>query len=73
MTKRVSRELKIGDTVDWDSSGGHSAGKVIKKVTSPTRIKTHKVAASPENPEFIVKSNKTGKIAAHKSSALKKA
>ena len=66
-------DLKKGDTVEWDSSGGHSVGKVVKKVTAPTKIKGHKVAASPNNPEFIVKSDKSGGIAAHKPGALKKA
>ncbi len=65
-------ELKKGDTVEWDSSGGHSTGKVVKKVTAPTKIKSHKVAASPDNPEYIVKSDKGG-TAAHKPGALKKA
>ena len=64
--------LKAGDTVSWESSGGHATGKVVKKVTSPTQIKGHKVAASKENPEYIVKSGKSGGIAAHKASALKK-
>jgi len=64
-------ELKPGDRVEWDSSGGHSVGKVVEKVTKPTAIKGHKVAASPENPEFIVESDKGGK-AAHKPEALKK-
>ena len=65
--------LKAGDKVEWDSSGGHSVGKVVKKVTAPTRIKGHKVAASTGNPEYIVKSDKGGGIAAHKPGALKKA
>ena len=65
--------LKAGDNVTWESSGGHSVGKVVKKVTSPTHIKGHKVAASPGNPEYIVKSDKGGGTAAHKSGALKKA
>ena len=65
-------DLKKGDKVEWDSSGGHSVGKVVKKVTSPTKIKGHKVAASKDNPEYIVKSDKGGE-AAHKPEALKKA
>ena len=65
-------DLKPGDKVEWDSSGGHSVGKVVKKVTKPTQIKGHKVAASPDNPEFIVKSDKGG-TAAHKPGSLKKA
>jgi hypothetical protein len=62
---------KAGDKVSWNSSGGEAHGKVVKKVTSPTRIKTHKVAASKENPEFIVETE-DGKRAAHKAGALKK-
>ena len=54
-----------------ESHGGEAHGTVEKKVTSPTTIKGHKVAASPDNPEFIVRSDNGGK-AAHKASALKK-
>lgn len=69
----MAKQLKAGDKVEWDSSGGHSVGKVVKKQTSPTKIKGHKVAASKDNPEYIVKSDKSGKTAAHKAEALKKA
>jgi hypothetical protein len=69
----MAKSLKAGDKVSWDSSGGHSTGKVVKKQTSPTQIKGHKVAASKDNPEYIVKSDKSGKIAAHKPDELKKA
>ena len=67
-----STEFKPGDAVAWESSGGHSEGKVLKKLSAAARIKTHKVAATPGAPQFIVKSDKTGKIAAHKAKALKK-
>ncbi len=69
----ATKALKAGDAVAWDSSGGHSKGKVVKKITAPTQIKGHEVAASKENPEYIVKSDKSGGIAAHKPGALKKA
>lgn len=65
-------DLKKGDKVEWDSSGGHSVGKVVKKLTTPTQIKGHKVAASKDNPEYLVKSDKGGE-AAHKPVSLKKA
>jgi hypothetical protein len=68
----VAKDLKPGDKVGWDSSGGHSVGKVVKKQTTPTQIKGHKVAASKENPQYIVKSDKSGKEAAHKPGELKK-
>jgi hypothetical protein len=69
----MAKSLKTGDKVSWDSSGGYSIGKVVKKQTSPTQIKGHKVAASKDNPQYIVKSDKSGKTAAHKPSELKKA
>ncbi|WP_428332029.1 DUF2945 domain-containing protein [Novosphingobium sp.] len=60
---------KSGDRVSWKSHAGEAHGKVVKKITEPTTIKGHKVAASPDNPEFIVETDK-GKRAAHKADAL---
>lgn len=67
----MTKSFKAGDKVGWDSSGGHSTGKVVKKLTSPMKIKGHKVAASTDNPEFLVETD-TGKRAAHKPGALSK-
>ena len=69
----MTKTLKRGDKVSWNSSGGHSVGKVVKKQTTPTQIKGHKVAASDDSPQYIVKSDTSGKIAAHKPDELKKA
>ncbi len=68
----MAKQLKKGDNVSWKSSQGTISGKVQKKVTKPMEIKGHHVAASAENPEFVVKSDKTGAIAAHKAGSLKK-
>lgn len=65
-------ELKKGDEVTWSSHGGTAHGKVEKRQTTRTKIKGHVVDASPEHPQYIVKSDNGGK-AAHKRSALKKA
>ncbi len=69
----AEKTFKKGDKVAWESSGGHSIGKVVKKLTAPTKIKGHEVAASKDNPEYLVESDKSGWQAAHKPSALKKA
>lgn len=61
-----------GDKVSWNSSQGKVEGKVVRKATSPTTIKGHKVAASKDNPEYIVESAKTGAKAAHKPEGLRK-
>jgi Hypervirulence associated proteins TUDOR domain len=69
----TEKTFKAGDKVEWDSSGGHSAGKVVRKLTKATQIKGHKVAADADHPQYLVESDKSGGRAAHKPSALKKA
>lgn len=68
----MSDELKKGDKVEWETPQGATEGTVKKKLTSPTEIKDHKVAASEDNPEYLVESDKSGKQAAHKPESLKK-
>lgn len=68
----MARTPKSGDRVAWQSSGGGSVGRVERKLTSPIKIKGHEVATSQDNPEFLVRSQKSGKIAAHKPSALRR-
>jgi hypothetical protein len=68
----MAKDLKPGDRVKWKSHGGEAVGKVVKKLTSETHIKGHKVAASPDNPEYLVRSDKSGGEAAHKPEALTK-
>ena len=67
----MKEEPKKGDKVSWKSHGGEAHGTVEKKQTTPTQIKGHKVAASKDNPEYIVKTDK-GTKAAHKKEALTK-
>lgn len=66
----MTEEFNKGDKVKWNTAQGETTGKVEKKLTSPTDIKGHHVAASKDNPEYLVKSDKTGKEAAHKPDAL---
>ncbi len=68
----MSEQFKKGDKVEWNSAQGKITGEVKKKLNSPTDIKGHHVAASKDNPEYLVESEKTGKQAAHKPDSLKK-
>ena len=68
----MTKDLKPGDHVVWDWSQGEVKGTVVKKQTTPMDIKGHHVAASKDNPEYVVKSDKSGKIAAHKPEELRK-
>jgi hypothetical protein len=66
----MAKPLKMGDQVAWRSSGVGRVGRVERKLTSPSKIKGHELAASKDNPEYLVRSDKSGKVAAYKPSAL---
>lgn len=68
----MAGSLKKGDKVEWNTSQGRTTGTVKKKLTSPTDIKTHHVAASKDDPQYLVQSEKSGKEAAHKPQALRR-
>lgn len=64
--------FKTGDHVSWHTLQGETTGKVRRKLTAPFAIKGHHVAASEDNPEYLVVSDESGEEAAHKPRALKK-
>jgi hypothetical protein len=68
----MTKTFKQGDRVSWNTSQGTTHGKVVKKLTSDTKISDHQVRASEDDPQYLVESEKTGARAAHKPDALKK-
>jgi len=64
--------LKPGDRVRWNTSQGETRGKVVREVTSKMRIEGHSANADPKHPQYLVESDKTGALAAHKPDTLKK-
>ena len=68
----MSKDLKKGDEVTWGTSQGKTEGTVEKKVTAETKIKGHTAKATKEDPQYVVKSAKTGAKAVHKPDDLKK-
>jgi len=66
------KNFKNGDKVEWSSHGGEAEGKVEKKLTYDTKIKTQQIRASEDDPRYLVKSEKSGSKAAHKPGALRK-
>ena len=75
---RKGEKLRPGDRVEWNAHGGKTkpsgkaVGRVVKRVTSPVKIKRHVAKASPGNPQYIVESKRSGTQAAHKPAALRK-
>jgi len=65
-------ELHEGDHVTWKSHGGTAEGTVEKKITEETEAAGRKVKASEDEPQYLVKSEKSGGEAVHKPAALDK-
>lgn len=68
----MTKTLKAGDKVRWDTAQGETHGTVVKKETKATKVKGHTAKASKEEPQYRVRSDKTGKEAVHKPEELKK-
>jgi hypothetical protein len=68
----MPHDFKAGDHVAWNSEAGRVRGTIKKKVTSPIRFKGYTVHASKEEPQYLIKSDKTDHLAMHKGSALAK-
>ncbi len=68
----MAKELKPGDKVHWGASQGEIHGTVEKKVTTETKVKSHVAKATKDDPQYMVKSDKTGAKAVHKPDELKK-
>lgn len=68
----MTEELKKGDRVEWCSHGAEATGEVEKKITSRTEEAGRTVAGSQDEPQYLVKSEKSGGEAVHKPDALRK-
>jgi hypothetical protein len=68
----ASKTFSKGDKVEWSSHGGTAVGRVERKITSDTEAAGRKVKASQDDPQYLVRSDKSGGTAVHKPSALKK-
>ncbi|MGI0092116.1 MAG: DUF2945 domain-containing protein [Nitrososphaerales archaeon] len=63
--------FKVGDHVEWNSEAGRVRGVIIEKVTSDSEFKGYMHHASKENPQYLIKSDKTDHVAIHKGAVLK--
>ena len=69
MAKQTFRK---GDRVEWQSHGSTAVGTVERKITEDTDEAGRTVRASKDEPQYLVRSEKSGGTAVHKPEALKK-
>ena len=73
----MAKDLKKGDKVEWNTPQDKTSGEVVEKVTGKKRVankgqKGTEVKGSKDDPRYVVKSDSSGKKAAHKANSLKR-
>ena len=68
----IMTEFRKGDRVTWQSHGGTAEGEVVAKITEDTEAAGRTVRASADDPQYLVRSDKSGGEAVHRPSALRK-
>ena len=66
----MAKDLHEGDQVTWNSHGGQAEGTVEREITSDTEASGRTVRASADDPQYEVRSDKSGRTAVHKPGAL---
>jgi hypothetical protein len=69
----MAQTFKKGDRVRWSSHGGEAIGTVERIITKDTEAGGRTVRASPDEPQYLVRSAKSGRTAVHKPDALTRA
>jgi hypothetical protein len=68
----VKKAFKVGDHVAWNSEAGRVAGTIIRVHRKDVDYKGYTHHASPDEPQYEIKSDKTDHIAMHKGAALRR-
>ncbi|WP_428933735.1 DUF2945 domain-containing protein [Streptomyces sp. ACT015] len=66
------KKLSKGDRVAWNSHGHETTGRVEKKITSRTEEAGRTVDADRDDPQYKVRSERSGRSAVHKPGSLRK-
>ena len=62
--------MKAGTRVSWNTSQGRTSGRIIERKTGDFELDGNTYRASPDEPMFVVESEKSGGRAAHRADAL---
>ena len=66
----MQQRFEVGDRVSWNSEAGRVSGTIIKVHVADFDYKGYTHHASPDDPQYEIRSSTTDHIAAHKGAAL---
>lgn len=65
-----NKRPRTGDHVEWPTHGTVTQGEVVEEITEDTEAAGRTVRASPEDPQYRVRSDKSGRDAVHRPETL---
>jgi Hypervirulence associated proteins TUDOR domain len=68
----VTERFRRGDRVEWNFRGHTVTGRVRKRLIERTKVAGQVVAASNDDPRYLVQSDKSGRETARRPEALKR-
>lgn len=70
--KHTPQRFRVGDHVRWNSEAGYVTGRIVKIHVADFDYKGHTHRATPDDPQYAIKSDKSDHIAAHRGKVLAK-
>lgn len=67
----MPKSFKRGDHVSWNSEAGRVRGHILRVHTEDVDYNGYTHHASPDDPQYEIKSDKTDHVALHKGRALR--
>ena len=68
----MKRIFKAGDHVSWNSEAGRVRGRIVRVHTRDVNYKGYVHHATAVDPQYEIRSDKTGHVALHKGRALRR-
>lgn len=68
----MPEQFKRGDKVEWNFRGRTVVGRVRRRLTARSEIEGRVVAASKDDPRYVVRSEKSGKETTRRPEALRR-
>jgi hypothetical protein len=68
----TKKTLKVGDHVSWNSEAGRVRGRILRVHRKNVTYKGYIHHASPDDPQYEIKSDKTEHVALHRGRVLRR-
>jgi hypothetical protein len=70
-SRAMVKTFKVGDHVSWNSEAGRVRGNIVKVHRRDVNYKGHVHRATPDEPQYEIKSDTTDHVALHKAAVLR--